>query len=318
MASAITLALLSHFASIQPVQAGLVGSNSQNVGLEAGAVFLPGVTAFGSGDITIVGGDALLADSGPVGTMADINDLPSGDQISIYVVRPGDTLGDIAQMFNVSVNTIIWANDLSRGKTIKVGDTLLILPVTGISHTVVKDETLQSLAAKYKGDVDEIVRFNGLEADTTLTVGDTVIIPDGEETAVAPLPGQKPPTRVRGAGAPEYRGYYLRPLVGGVKTQGLHGYNGVDLAAPTGTPIMASAAGTVIVSRSGAWNGGYGNYIVISHPNGTQTLYAHNSKNLVAVGETVSQGEVIGLIGSTGRSTGPHVHFEIRGAKNPF
>jgi murein DD-endopeptidase MepM/ murein hydrolase activator NlpD len=110
----------------------------------------------------------------------------------------------------------------------------------------------------------------------------------------------------------------MRPVAGGKKTQGIHGYNGIDIGAPVGTPIYASADGEVIISRSGGWNGGYGNYVVIRHSNGTQTLYSHNSKNAVAVGDTVKQGDIIGFIGATGKATGPHLHFEIRGAKNPF
>jgi murein DD-endopeptidase MepM/ murein hydrolase activator NlpD len=91
------------------------------------------------------------------------------------------------------------------------------------------------------------------------------------------------------------------------------------LAAPVGTLIKASAAGKVISSiNNGGWNGGYGNYVIIAHDNGSQTLYAHNQKNFVTVGERVEQGEIIAKIGMTGKTTGPHVHFEIRGAKNPF
>ena len=109
----------------------------------------------------------------------------------------------------------------------------------------------------------------------------------------------------------------MRP-VDGPRTQGLHGYNGVDLASPSGTLIRAAASGDVIVSKSSGWNGGYGLYAVIRHNNGTQTLYAHNSLNLVTVGEHVVRGQIIGRVGSTGKSTGPHLHFEVRGARNPF
>ena len=110
----------------------------------------------------------------------------------------------------------------------------------------------------------------------------------------------------------------MRPIVGGRKSQGIHGYNAVDLAAPTGTPIIASASGKVIIARSSGYNGGYGLYVVISHPNGTQTLYAHMSKVNVSVGRFVERGEIIGAVGNTGKSTGPHLHFEVRGARNPF
>ena len=111
----------------------------------------------------------------------------------------------------------------------------------------------------------------------------------------------------------------MAPLSVYVKTQGLHGYNGVDLAAKTGTPIMASASGEVIVAKSGGYNGGYGSYVVIQHGNGSQTLYSHMSSVSTYKGATVVQGQVIGTVGSTGKSTGSHLHFEIRnGIRNPF
>ncbi len=290
--------------------------NSQNMALlQAASNFDPN-PAKGGGDITIVGGSALLPDAGPSGTLADIEDNPTtSDQISLYVVREGDSLSQIAKMFGVTTNTIIWANDIKRGSLVQEGQTLVILPISGIRHTVLKGDTLKSIVAKYKGDMDEVLGFNGLTEGEVLAVGDVVVIPDGE------IEAPKTPTTktvVRGTNAPSYSGYYLRPIVGGTKTQGLHGYNGVDLAAPAGTPILASATGDVIISRSGSWNGGYGNYIVISHANGTQTLYSHNSKNIVSEGAHVVAGQIIGYVGSTGKSTGSHVHFEVRGAKNPF
>lgn len=242
---------------------------------------------------------------------------PTSDQISVYVVRSGDTLSQIAEMFDVTVNTIKWGNDLSSN-TLKEGQTLVILPISGIKHTVSKGDTLASVAKKYKGDIDEIMAYNNLEKGSTLTVGSVIIVPDGE---VIPSPAGSPSAGVRttaSSGLKEYSGFYMRPIVGGKKTQGIHGYNGVDIGAPAGTQILAAADGEVIVSRSGGYNGGYGNYIVIRHSNGTQTLYAHNSRNNVSAGDVVKQGDVIGAVGSTGKSTGSHLHFEIRGAKNPF
>lgn len=109
----------------------------------------------------------------------------------------------------------------------------------------------------------------------------------------------------------------MRPTKG-VRSQGIHGHNGVDIAAPVGTPVWAAADGKVIVARSGGWNGGYGSYVVISHSNGTQTLYAHLSRVDVTVGQSVTKGKTIGAMGNTGKSTGPHLHFEVRGGKNPF
>lgn len=271
----------------------------------------------GGGDITIVNDNALLADVGPMGSIADVEvQKNSGDKISVYVVRDGDSLSEIAKMFDVDVNTIVWANDLKRGDLIKTGQTLIILPVSGVKYIVKEGDTISSIAKKFKGDIDEIIQFNDLSLDKPLVASREIIIPDGELSAPS-LPKTYANEKVRGS-ASVYQGYYLRPINGGRKTQGLHGYNGVDLATSCGEPIFASASGDVIVSRSYGWNGGYGKYIAISHENGTQTLYAHNGENIVSPGWRVVIGQVIGYVGSTGRSTGCHVHFEVRGAANPF
>ncbi|MEK7634902.1 MAG: peptidoglycan DD-metalloendopeptidase family protein [Patescibacteria group bacterium] len=265
--------------------------------------------------IPVVENNALVSDVGILGGASDsLISKPGSDQISVYVVREGDTLSQIAEMYDVTVNTIKWSNDLSSN-TLKTGETLVILPISGVKHTVVKGDTLASLAKKYKGDVDEIIAYNNLKNGETLVAGSIVIIPDGE-VVIKSSSGSY--TNSSGSGLKEYSGYYMRPIIGGKRSQGIHGYNGVDLAAPVGTPIMAAADGVVIISRFGGWNGGYGNYIVVRHSNGTQTLYAHNSKNNVLSGDKVKQGDIIGAIGNTGKSTGPHLHFEIRGAKNPF
>jgi len=237
-------------------------------------------------------------------------------QISIYTVRPGDNLSTIGEMFGVSVNTIMWANDIKKASSIQPGQTLVILPVSGIHYTVKKGDTINGIVKKYKADLEEVLTFNGISIGTTLVVGETIIIPDAEIPVAIP-------TRTIASGSssgslPTYSGYYARPMRGGTKTQGIHGHNGIDIAAVSGTPVYAAAEGTVIISNTGGWNGGYGNYIVISHPNGTQTLYAHNARNLVRPGEYVDQGEQIATVGSTGKSTGPHLHFEVRGARNPF
>jgi murein DD-endopeptidase MepM/ murein hydrolase activator NlpD len=240
------------------------------------------------------------------------------DQISLYVVREGDTLSDIASMFGVSINTIVWANDLGRARNPRPGQQLIILPVTGVEHTVRKGDTLVSLAKKYGADTEEIAEFNGLDSLASLEIGATLIIPGGE---IAPAPGRSSviANPYRGGGGAVLEGYFDNPLPGSILTQNIHGWNGVDLGAPQGTVIRAAASGTVLISKSnGTWNKGYGNYVVITHANGTQTLYAHLSRGVVAVGQEVMQGQIIGYVGSTGLSTGYHLHFEVRGAKNPF
>lgn len=274
------------------------------------------VLAKGGGDILIVDDSAVLPDEGPAGSISDI-DKPKSSAISIYVVREGDTFSQIADMFDVTVNTIRWANEIPASG-IRPGQTLTILPVTGVKHTIKKGDTLASLAKQYHADAGEIADYNGLKG--ALVAGGQIIIPDGEVVA-APAPKKSKASSVitANAGSASYFGYYMRPLVGGTRTQGVHGYNGVDLAAPVGTPLLASASGDVIVSKAGGWNGGYGSYVVIRHDNGTQTLYSHASSVIVEVGQNVVQGQVIGYVGATGKATGPHVHFEIRGGpRNPF
>ncbi|OGZ04331.1 MAG: hypothetical protein A2648_01125 [Candidatus Lloydbacteria bacterium RIFCSPHIGHO2_01_FULL_41_20] len=272
----------------------------------------------GGGDINIVDGSAIMADTGPLGTSLDLTENQT-DEISIYVVRKGDSISQIAKMFGVSANTIIWANSIEGG-IIGEGQKLIILPVSGIQYTIKAGDTIKKITDKYKADAGEIMKFNGISLDTKLVVGEIIIIPDAEGAVVKQSINlsTRPTSRVRGTGGPSYDGYYIRPINGGYRSQGLHGYNGVDLANLPGTPVVASAAGDVIISRQGGWNGGYGNYIVIQHDNGTQTLYAHLKSNVASVGWHVAQGQVIAYLGNTGQSTGPHVHFEVRGAQNPY
>ncbi|MDD5068041.1 MAG: peptidoglycan DD-metalloendopeptidase family protein [Candidatus Pacebacteria bacterium] len=268
-----------------------------------------------TGDISVEK-DSLLPETGPSGSIADIEGSQS-DQISTYIVREGDTLPAIAKMFDVSVNTIVWANDIKGGKIIP-GETLVILPVSGVTYAIKEGDTLKTVAKKFNGDETEIIQFNDLPQDGTLLVGAEIIIPDGEIDTPAPVSKPKSGTSriVKGYSGPKYAGYYIHPIIGGHKTQGLHGYNAVDIGTPIGTPVRATAAGTVIISKTYGWNGGYGQYVAIKHSNGTETLYAHLSKNLVKVGQRVEQGEEIALTGLTGKTTGPHLHYEVRGGYN--
>lgn len=298
----------------------------------------------GAPDVTFSEGSALIPSAGPEGTLpaadyADILTVPgaanSGGSISVYVVKPGDSLSEIASANGITVNTILWANSIKDPSTIKPGDSLVILPVSGLQHTVRSGETLASIAKKYNADAEDIASFNGLSASGALAVGDELIIPGGElpkSVTTTKTPAKSSGTKIktggsladvqanpyRGGSGAEIDGYYANPVPGARVSQGIHGWNGVDLAAPNGTPIYASAAGTVIVSKVGGWNGGYGNYVVIDHGNGTQTLYSHMSSDSVSIGQSVSRGQKIGTVGKTGEATGYHLHFEVRGARNPF
>ncbi len=306
--------ILSFFSSLfgsTQVQAEEVSQNSQTIPLLQ-AVNSPDPKSSTTIDkFAIVGGTSLSSEA----SMPQDVKTSSDDQISIYVVHQGDTLPAIAKMFGVTVNTIKWANDL-KNNTVTVGQTLVILPISGIQHTVKSGDNLQSITKQHKGDLEEILQYNGLSKDSKLAIGDVIFVPDGEAAAVTVTTiGKSSPS------VPVYNGYYMRPIIGGIKTQGVHGHNGVDLASSYGSNILASADGEVIISKNSGWNGGYGDYIVIKHGNGTQTLYGHLSTTLVSVGDHVTQGQVIGKMGNTGQvsgHTGIHLHFEIRGAKNPF
>ena len=244
-----------------------------------------------------------------------VEEFSEGD-LEIYVVHTGDTVDIVANLFGVSPDTILSANNMVKGDKLKVGDVLLILPFSGVEHTVAKGETLKGLATKYKIDIDDILSANDLDTDSKLVIGEKLMIPGANMiTETKPKPG----TSVAGSSkVPSVAGYFVNPVPGSVKSRGVKpGHKGVDFAAPTGTNIRAAAAGTVLIARNG-YNGGFGNYVVIQHPNGVKTLYAHMSKIATTQGAKVDQGELIGYVGNTGRSTGPHTHFEVLGAKNPF
>jgi murein DD-endopeptidase MepM/ murein hydrolase activator NlpD len=274
-------------------------------------------------DLDIISGNALLATARPGETssgngIGGAEDSFEGD-IEIYVVKSGDTVEIVAGLFEVSTDTILSANDMKKGDKLKVGEVLLILPFSGVEHIVAKGETLNGIANKYKANLEDILSANDLEgANAKLSIGKKLMIPGAKM-----LSETKPKTTVASGGGsssvPNVAGYFINPVPGARRSRGVipGAHKGVDLAARTGTPIKASAGGTVLIARNG-YNGGFGNYVVIQHQNGTKTLYAHMSKLGTTPGASVSQGEVIGYVGSTGHSTGPHLHFEVLGGKNPF
>ncbi len=284
----------------------------------------------GGGDIIVEEGS--LYSAGPFSVDEDSGAKLAGE-ISVHTVRPCtetscETLSHIAEMYGVSVNTILWANDISDPKKVRPGDTLVILPITGVRHVVKDKETLASIAKKYGADtqekvdaiVEEIVAYNRLASVTDIKTGDTVVVPGGVMHQAVPQSSAvaKSGTPTKTTSSATGGGGFINPVPGAIRTQGIHGYNAVDLAAAVGTTIRAAAAGEVIVSKASGWNGGYGNYVVVKHGNGTQTLYAHMSTVSVSVGSQVTAGATLGAVGNTGRSTGAHLHFEVRGASNPF
>ncbi|MEK7138652.1 MAG: peptidoglycan DD-metalloendopeptidase family protein, partial [Patescibacteria group bacterium] len=230
-----------------------------------------------------------------------------------YTVQRGDKLSFIALDYGVSVESIMWANGL-RSEKIVEDQILKIPPVSGVIHTVKKGETIGSIAKKYAVKPENIVAYNSLPQNGELKVNDELIVPD------AKIKGSTGIFATRNSAfshLPNLGDYFLIPATG-YNWGRIHGRNGVDVANSCGTSILAAADGTVAVSDAVGWNGGFGKFIKLIHPNGTETLYSHVSKLLVSAGEAVSRGQLIALMGSTGRSTGCHLHFEVHGARNPL
>ena len=243
-------------------------------------------------------------------------------QIVEYTVQKGDLLSFIASDYGISMNSIIWANNLRDADSISPGQILKIPPVSGVIHTVKKGDSLASVAKKYGVETDSILEFNSLPQDGQLQIGDEIIVPDGQIKSNGLAYGNKTSalTASRFSKLPRFSDFtqYFRPLTGGYNWKIFHGRNGIDVAKACGTPIYAAAAGTVAIADSVGWNGGFGKVIKITHNGGIETVYAHNSKILVEAGQNVQGGQQIALMGTTGRSTGCHLHFEVHGAQNPL
>jgi len=301
------------FASHTTLSEETMVASAQSASLLKAAIHSDPNPAKGGGDILVQ--DGALVPDGDVRKDTDTESRTENGEISVYVVREADTLSQIAEMFDVSSNTILWANDITDPSVIRPGDTLVILPITGVRHVVKKGDTIASIAKKYEGDAEEILAYNRLASAGDISVGDTVVVPSGVMAAPVVSRGSSSSVTLTGNGSAGF----VHPLPGSVRTQGIHGYNGVDLAGVSaGTAVRSAARGSVIVAKGYGWNGGYGSYVVVRHGNGTQTLYAHLSSVSVSVGDTVDAGETLGGVGNTGRSTGTHLHFEVRGARNPF
>ena len=240
--------------------------------------------------------------------------------IITYGVEAGDTVSTIAEKFGISVNTILWANNLSAYSLIRPGDNLIILPTSGVAHQVTSGQTLAAIANKYGIDAALITEFNELKSDQ-LAIGQKLIIPGGKKDSyVAPSSASRSGLAVlkdliTGKTAmPEDRKIFSGnkmawPTVGYRITQYFTWRHfAVDIANKVGTPLYAADSGVI---ETAGWGRGYGNQVVINHGGGKLTRYAHQSKILVKVGQQVKKGQVIGLMGSTGWSTGPHIHFEV-------
>jgi murein DD-endopeptidase MepM/ murein hydrolase activator NlpD len=259
-----------------------------------------------------------------------------------YIVKDNDTIGTIAQRFGVNVGTILWNNNLTERQYIRPGDALKIPPVSGLLVTIKKGDTLGGLAGKYDADAGEIASFNNIAPTDQLALGIELMLPGGRPPELAQIqtqivgrnqpstpgvppthitigrdgiprnpitlnPAPKPPDE-NVANFPATR--LLWPTSGHVITQ-YYGWKhtGVDIDGDFTSPIYAAADG--VVEKAGWNSGGYGLMVLIDHPNGMKTRYGHSSKLFVKAGDIVKKGEVISMMGTTGRSTGTHLHFEV-------
>ena len=318
--------------TVTPPQAQ-TGSNSQNLDLlqanvSSASVFQDKNSKDNVKDNTIndinastdnISENALSPKTGPTGVSGEQGAIdPSCGEPDIYVVKEGDSISKVAKMLGVTESTVLAANNMNK-KLVK-DDVLFIPSVSGVIHTVTNGQTLQTIAKRYKVDINDITFCNGIAPDAVLAIGDEITIPGGQvvEENVKPTKSITTPKNIQ-----YYETYpaqnlagFINPVPGYHLSQGLHDGNAVDLAIAKGTPIHAAASGRIIFAKTG-YNGGFGYLVIIAHPNGTQTMYGHMSKIIVNAGDQVAQGEIIGNVGSTGHSTGPHVHFVVKGAFNP-
>lgn len=253
-----------------------------------------------------------------------ISEKPRADIIQ-YRIQESDTVGRIAEKFGISEDTIYWENNITAKTKLKTGETLQVLPVSGVKHTVSRGETVNSIAEKYDISAQAIVDwpFNTFTNDETfaLAVGQTLIIPDGVKPNEVPVnPRQYLARQTPDAGSPvPGSGNWVWPTQGRLTQYFAWYHPAVDIANRDGPAVMAADSGKVILVSSGRV--GYGNHIIIDHGNGFSTLYSHLASFNVSQGQNVGKGAVLGIMGSTGRSTGIHLHFEIRlngTAQNPL
>lgn len=237
------------------------------------------------------------------------NSIAPRQRIEEYIVDEGDTLAGISAKFQLQLQTVLLTNNLTARSVIRPGQKLTILPVDGLTHTVKKGETVSTIATKYRVTSSVILSFNNLADGRRLTVGEVLIVPGGKPIPQAPARPSQSNVAVPNVPAIDSGTRLLWPAINhGINQYFTWRHNGIDIKGKTGQPIYAAESGTVLESR---WGGGYGNMLLIKHDNGIVTRYGHASKLVAVAGQRVARGEIIGLIGSTGRSTGPHIHFEV-------
>ncbi len=327
------VALLFFVGSITP-------SNAYSDGFASGYVDLEGTWDESATDAPLMADqEGYLTKINP---QTDAGDRSNVSDYFVHSVASGETVSTIAAQYNLKQNTLLWANDLQATSTLKINQKLLVPPVDGVYHQVGKKETVEKIAKAYSVGSENILKQNGLTDGTTLNVGDDIFIPGGKpliaDAPVAPkVAGRDTPARVASASrvnavtggailngskdAPIGDMPFIFPTRGKI-TQGFHaGHYAFDIGNTDRPAIWSAGAGTVVKVTSGCADvsyrcgGGYGNHVIVDHGNGLQTLYAHMTYSTVAVGDHLTQGQVIGKMGRSGNvrgKTGIHLHFEVR------
>lgn len=222
-----------------------------------------------------------------------------------HEVKPGESIWRLAKKYNVSVATIVSANKIKEKAVIQPGDSLRIPDRNGVFHKPAKKESLEQIARRYKVSAETIKRANGL-AGNLLPAGKEVFLPGAKPLPEIQYIKQKVfawPIRAKNRLTSGF-GWRVHPITG---SRAFH--TGIDIGAASGTPILAAADGVVVFAGDG---GSYGNMIILRHKNGLYTVYGHASKLIAKKGKYVKRGQKIALVGSTGASTGPHLHFEVK------
>lgn len=255
--------------------------------------------------------------------IASLDSQIKRNKVLAYEVQSGDSVGSIANKFGLKLNTIYWANNLASNSYIRPGQSLVIPPADGLIYTVKKGDTLAAVSKKYGGDLDKVIEFNRLDSAQDIAIGQQLLIPGGKPYAAPPPITQPKIAKVKDifnkvTGTPDTS---IAGLIWPTVTRRLSQYftwrhTGLDIDGDFGDPIWASADG--VVTRVKYLNYDYGYHVIIDHGNGIQTLYAHFQRIYVTPGQTVTKGQALGEMGSTGRSTGSHLHFEVRvrGSRN--
>jgi murein DD-endopeptidase MepM/ murein hydrolase activator NlpD len=300
--------------------------------LSTGSTFIPASMNYSVDYISSYSlpGDILVSDES--GYLVKIN--PQTDDsnrigltdYAVHTVADGESLSGIALKYDINVETIMWENGIGNANSIRSGQSLLVPPVDGIGYKVGSGDSLEKIATKYEIPMESIIAQNSLESEV-LQKGQGLFLPGAEpiQPIIVSAPSTYRNTTITrddrtivsaspSTAAPASGQMFIFPTRGSI-TQGYHaGHYALDIADRSKPPIWAAGGGTITKSSTGTWGGGYGNHVIIDHGNGYTTLYAHMSSVNVYVGQYVNQGEVLGIMGNTGRvygATGIHLHWEV-------